>query len=88
MTHEYTSLTRFWTLDDDVNTKAEIQLEARPDEDTFTGDEFTSLQVHDLDSGEPLGGQAVFNPDQLAELYNAIGKRLAELNHPVVTTAG
>lgn len=79
----YINVTRFWTEADDL-VPAEIQVEAQPDEDSYTSPDATALQVFSHDNGGPISGQIVLDPDQLAALYTAIGERLVGLGRESV----
>lgn len=78
----YITIARHWGMDDDLHRDAEIQVESGPDEDQYTDPSMTSIQAFDREEGEPIGGQIVLSPDQLAMLHEAISQRLVELGHP------
>lgn len=80
---QYIRIARFWTLSDHVNHQVEVQLEPRPDDDKvgdIPREQLTALQAFSRKSGDAISGSAIFTPDQLRELHEAIGKRLVELD--------
>ena len=77
----YIPLTRFWNEHDNLIV-AEIQLESAPEEDHYGDKSTTSIQVFSHTSGDTLSGLMVMDPNQLTQLHQAIGRRLAELGHP------
>lgn len=82
MDTQYVKAKGMWTQDDRLLRNVEVQMlvEAEDGMDGTPAYLLTSLQVFGFNTGNPISGQVVFDPEQLRKLHEAIGKRVAELD--------
>lgn len=76
---QYVRIARYWTLKDRLFEEAEIQVIPEPDEGS-TDKSLTAIQPFSRKSGNEIAGMSILDAEQLRELHEAIGKRLAELD--------
>lgn len=80
---EYVTISRYYTPKGGLRENRELQITSDLDEDeVFDSSGFTAMRVYSRDTGDPVSGEAVLSPDELAQLYRWAGQRLAELRHP------